>query len=109
MDLSKYGQDLYESLKITPHPLENYIMAIDNNLEVPSLLRVIGEKIGIDVYNDQDPAFSLYFILKDYLEKEEDPEETQKKINMTLTEFSKLHPEYNEEEIYPLYVNRLLN
>ena len=108
MDLSEYGKSLL-SLINKNHPLEKYIIAIDLNLDNPSLLKVIGEKIGIDVYNDVDPAYSLYLILEDYLKNEKSEEQTKKKIDMTLTEFSKQYPGLTDEETFTFYANRLLN
>ena len=103
-----FKDDLFKILKKRPHPLEDYIIAIDQNLENKGLLKSIGEKIGIDVYNDTDPEVSLYIILKDYLENETDPYETKKKIDTTLTEFSKKYPQLNSEQTFTLYANRLL-
>jgi len=108
MDLSQYGESLI-SLLNKDHPLERYIIAIDHNLENTNLLKAIGEKIGIDVYNDEDPAYALYLILEDYIKNEESPEETKRKINITLTEFSKKYPNLTDEETFTLYANRLLN
>jgi len=111
MDLSDYGRNLLylaRKNKIN-HPLEKYIVAIDLNLENSTLLKAIGEKIGIDVYNDTDPGYTLYFVLEDYLKNEESIENTKKKIDITLTEFSKKYPNLNDEETFTLYANRLIN
>jgi hypothetical protein len=109
MDLSEYGKSLLKLIKEKDHPLERYIFAIDLNLDDPSLLKVIGEKIGIDVYNDSDPAYSLYLILEDYLKNEKDVNKTKRKIDITLTEFSKQYPSLTAEESFTFYANRLLN
>ena len=108
MDLSEYGKSLLSLIK-KDHPLEKYIKAIDYNLENTTLLKSIAERIGIDVYNDEDPAYSLYLILEDYLKNEKSVEETKRKINTTLTKFSKKYPNLSEEESFTLYANRLLN
>ena len=109
MELSEYGKSLLSLIRIKDHPLEKYIIAIDHNLDDPSLLKVIGEKIGIDVYNDIDPAYSLYLILEDYLKNEKDVKKTKRKIDITLTEFSKEYPGLSDEESFTFYANRLLN
>jgi len=108
-DLSVIGKDLYNSLKCKPHPLEKYIIVIDSNLDNDSLLRVIGEKIGIDLFDYDDAATEIYMKLKNYLVNEKSISETEKKINVTFTEYSKCFPELTDEEIIPLYYNRLLN
>lgn len=103
-DLSQIGRDLYNLLyrngKIisTTHPLERYIFAIDSNLDDDSLLRVIGERIGIYIEDSEDAAVSLYLKLKNYLENETDVRKTETLINMSFQEYN------NPEK----YANRLL-
>jgi len=109
MELSVIGQDLYKSLKCRPHPLEKYIQVIDANLDSDSLIRAIGEKIGIDLYMYDDAAVEIYMKLKEYLINETSMAETEKKINMTFSEYAKCFPHMTDEQILPLYYNRLLN
>lgn len=106
--LSVIGKDLYNALKCKPHPLEQYIFVIDANLDSDSLLRAIGEKIGIDLFDYDDAAVELYMKLKDYLINEKSISETKRKINMTFTEYSEMFPNLSSDEILPLYYNRLL-
>jgi hypothetical protein len=88
-DLSKIGKELYALLKIgDKHPLERYVLAIDSNLDDDSLLRVIGERIGINIDDSDDAAVTLYLRLKDYLEKETNIERTRKIINMSFEEYN---------------------
>jgi len=96
-------------ITVNPKTLEKYIIVIDSNLDSDSLLRVIGEKIGIDLFDYDDAATEIYMKLKNYLVNEKSISETEKKINVTFTEYSKCFPELTEEEIIPLYYNRLLN
>lgn len=107
MDISTLGQELLDLLKTENHPLENYIYAYDHSVDSETLLWVIGERIGIDVYNDIDPAVSLFLKLKEYIENEKDVEETRRKVNMSLQQFSEQYPNLSEEEMYNLYANRL--
>ncbi len=102
------GQNLYNLLKCSNHPLERYILAIDSNLENDSLLRTIGERIGIDLYYEEDANVGLYLKLKEYLENETSVLDTRNKINISLKEYSKQFPNLSEEEILPYYYNRLL-
>jgi hypothetical protein len=103
-DLSQIGRDLYNLLykegKIISgtHPLESYIFAIDSNLDDDSLLRVIGERIGIYIDDSEDAAVSLYLKLKKYLETETDVNRTETLINMS-------YQKYNNPA---KYANRLL-
>tara|TARA_R110002153_G_scaffold27784_1_gene85847 strand:+ start:409 stop:741 length:333 start_codon:yes stop_codon:yes gene_type:complete len=108
MELSAVGKSLHKLLSVSNHPLEVYVQAIDHNLENKSLLRVIGEKIGIDVFNDPDPAFSLYIILKDFLERETDVEKTRRIVHMSRDEFAKLFSDLSSDKLYTAYANRLL-
>lgn len=119
MDLSSVGQELYDLLYLNRnneiHPLEKYIIAIDNSLDNNNLLRSIGERIGIYIGPNEEASVELPLRLKKYLENEKDIRETDKKIEMTADEYenylSKLGPKYtnlSREDFLPLYSNRLL-
>lgn len=106
-NLSDLGKELYTLLykeegkrekreKDFVHPLERYVFAIDANFDDDSLLRVIGERIGIYIRDDEDAAVTLFLKLKKYLENEKDVERTRELMNMP----------YNND---PKYANRLFD
>lgn len=87
------------SLIDNDHPLAPYIILIDESLDDESLLRTIGERIGIAIPYEEYPPSYLYDALKTYLNKKIDPEITRKVINMN----------YNEYSGAESFENRLLN
>ena len=96
MELSSYGKSLIKLLKEKTHPLERYIIAIDQNLDDDGLLRIIAERIGIYVSENEDASVSLYLKLKEYLQQETDVSRTRRLINAS-------------PDQYPdTYANRLL-
>ena len=121
-DLSDVGQELYELLYTSNkgikdneiHPLEKYVIAIDNNLDNNNLLRSIGERIGIYIGENEDASVELPLKLKEYLLNEEDINETDKRIEYTPDQYEKylssINPKYSKlqrEQFLPLYSNRL--
>ena len=92
------------------HPLNEYILLIDEHISDDSLLRAIGRRIGIYIPENEYASYILYENIKDYLEKETDPERTRYIINMTFPEYQKhLKEKLTEDEAYLLYENRLNN
>lgn len=122
MELSEIGKEIYNLLykgKISEneiHPLEKYVIAIDNNLDNNNLLRSIGERVGIYIGENEDASVELPLRLKDYLQNEKDIQETNKKIELTPDEYEKhlssIDSKYKNlprDKFLPLYSNRLLN
>jgi hypothetical protein len=98
------------------HPLANYLKAIDNYLDDDSLLRVIGERIGIYVPDGENAAVYLHFKLREYLEKEKDIRRTYKLMHISPTEYEKYlinldnkNKKLSRNDFVILYSNRLLN
>ena len=95
MDLSFVGKNLYKALysgkknlkKGEKHPLESYVFAIDHSLDDDGLLRVIAERIGIYIANEEDAAVALYLKLKEYLETETDVEKTARLLNVSYEDY----------------------
>lgn len=52
-------------VNLGPHPLDEYILSFDKNMESSSTVRAIGSAIGI--YVDSDPAFFSYELFLDKL------------------------------------------
>lgn len=90
------------------HPLEEYILAIENYLDDDVVLRSIGDRIGIAIPDKEYAYIVLYDGLKNYLMNEEDPKVTEEIINMTFEEYWKTKPNLSEEDVNLLYSNRLL-
>ena len=110
--LSEYGKELYALLPgetHNDHILANYIKAIDENLDDDSVLRAIGERIGIFIPDDEEAYYILYYSLKEYIPLEKDPKLTEKIINMTFDEYKSYHPNMSNEQIELLFSNRLMN
>lgn len=101
------------------HPLEEYITAIDEHLSDNSVLRAIGERIGIYIPEEEDAAVYLIIKLQEYLKNEHNVNLTKKIMHMTPTQYDKyltsISPTHLSnrklpyEKFYPLYANRLLN
>ena len=115
MDLSPVGEELYNMIN-KDHVLAKYIVAFDNHLDNDSILRSIGERIGIFIPEDEYAPFVLYIKLKEFLTKENNPDLTRKIIDMSPDEYEKYlisvspnNKNLSREEFYPIYANRLLN
>jgi hypothetical protein len=108
--LSVLGQNLYNALNGN-NVLEDYVKAIDENWDNDSILRSIGERIGIYIPEGEDSAVYLYLTLLKYLGENRNPKWTKEKIEMTPTEYAKRTKTENlsRDEFYPLYSNRLLD
>ena len=81
MELSSYGKSLIKLLKERNHPLERYIIVIDQNLDDDGLLRSIAERIGIYILDNEDTSVILYLKLKEYLQQETDVSRTRRLLN----------------------------
>ena len=81
MELSSYGKSLIKFIKEKNHPLERYIIAIDQNLDDDGLLRSIAERIGIYISDNEDISVTLYLKLKEYLQQETDISRTRRLLN----------------------------
>lgn len=97
------------------HPLEKYILAIDNYLDDDIVLRSIADRIGISVPDREYAVYVLYDGLEKYLLEEVDPKVTENIINISfedykkyLEDISELNKNLSEDELNILYYNRLL-
>ena len=116
-DLSDIGKSLLQSLNKNNngyHPLEDYIYAIDYNLDSSNTLRSIGERIGIYVSDVENVQEGLYIKLEEYLQREKDYRITEKIMNMSPNEYEtyiiSLDPSnanLDRASFYPLYADRL--
>jgi hypothetical protein len=103
MNLSAIGQELYNlTNKNEKHPLTKYIIAIDENWDDDSLLRAIGERIGIYIDEDEYAPYILYFVLKNYLIQNIDLDRTQYIIDILKDDYENLYPSL-------AYSNRLVD
>lgn len=93
------------------HPLEKYIMAVEEHLDNDSILRSIGERIGIYVPDEEEASTYLYSALYKYLQNENNYKNTKYKMDLTPDEYAKLTDTENlsRDKFYPLYSNRLFN
>lgn len=103
------GKDLYKLLKTSDHPLEKYILAFDTYLDDDNTLHSIADRIGIFIPENDYSVYILYDRLKDYLEKETDPEITRKLVNMTYDDFAKMYPSFTQEKLDAMFSDRLRN
>lgn len=118
LDMSNAGKTLLNSLNRDPqngyHPLEKYVIAIEQNWDNSNALRSIGERVGFFVPETENTQEGLYLKLKEYLDREKDPQVTQEIIHMSPDEYEeyliKLHPSNKNlprDQFYPLYSDRL--
>src|SRR5579883_1110988 len=88
LNISVLGQNLYNALNGN-NVLEDYVKAIDENWDNDSILRSIGERIGIYIPEGEDSAVYLFLTLLKYLGENRNPKWTKEKIEMTPTEYAK--------------------
>ena len=105
MELSELGEELLnianKNINKTSrevHPLARYIYALDMSWDDDSVVRSIGERIGVYVPEEErDAATTLFLKLREFLQQETDISRTSRLVNAT-------------PEQYPTsYANRLLS